>query len=175
MIRINYGHTWCLEWIYWFLVSLLLSRVTLLFSLLSMGSSTITTNIRMRIIYAISFAKHANPFPPPAKEDFDVVWALQSENFIAFQIRFCFENGNCNLFLQINNDTNNSVCFHEDHDLLLSFIRMLHAISMLGYHNTLKSLTSPWFDCCLLVCLSKYNSIEFLNCLWIQDINICFC
>ena len=99
------------------------------------------------------------------KEDFDVVWALQSENYIAFQIRFCFKNGNCNLFLQINNDYNNSVCFHEDHDLLLSFIRTLHAISMLGYHNTLKSLTSPWFDCCLLVCLSKFNFIVVFNCI----------
>ena len=76
----------------------------------------------MRFVYAISFAKHANLFPPPAKEDFDVVWALQSENNIAFQIRFFFKNGNCNLFLQIDNDTNNGVCFHEDHDLSLSCI-----------------------------------------------------
>ena len=43
LIRTNHGHTWSKLWIYWFLVSLLLSRVTLLFSLHSMGSSTITT------------------------------------------------------------------------------------------------------------------------------------
>ena len=91
LIRSSHGHTWSKLWIYWFLVSLLLSRVTLLFLLLSMGSSTITTNIRMRFVYAISFAKHANLFPPPAKEDFDVVWALQSENNIAFQIGFCLK------------------------------------------------------------------------------------
>ena len=85
--QINHGHTWCRRYLmYWFLLSLLLSRVTLLFSLHSMGSSTITKWIRF--IYAISFAKHANPFP---LLQMMLVGPSRSEHYIAFQIRFCWK------------------------------------------------------------------------------------